>query len=95
MPHIFPCIFTGIADKVFKTLEKDEKLSCAEFADKLDGIIRSGTIGHIRRGFSYMTAEDWLDITLNAVCGCMGILPAPEYRMVSQLSEAITIYSSR
>ena len=58
MPHLFPCIFTCIADKVFETLEKEESLSCAELADKLDGIIRSGTIGHIRRGFSYMTAED-------------------------------------
>ena len=56
MPHIFP--FTGIADEVFKTLEKEELLSCAELADKLDMIIRSGTIGRIRRGFSYMTAED-------------------------------------
>ena len=58
MPHLFPCIFTCIADNVFETLEKEEPLSSAELADKLDGIIRSGTIGHICRGFSYMTAED-------------------------------------
>ena len=58
-------------------------------------ILDTGTACGVQLGFSCMSADDWLQITQVAVYALQGLLREYLYRMMSQLCEAVQIYSAR
>ena len=86
---------SGVADRVFKKLAEAEALDCRRLAEKLRGLTGSGTVDRIGRGFSYMTANDWLELVQLAVYATQSLVSEEHHRMVSQLCEAIQLYTAR
>ena len=64
-----------MAGKIFNTLAEKEVISCQDLAGKLDGMIRSGLQGRILRGFSNMTAQDWMDLVVFSSVGVFANVP--------------------
>ena len=87
-------MFSGIVDRIFKRLHNDEKIDCTLLADRLKGKVEDGTEGRIRRGFSFMTANDYHDLVRKAVYGLYTQLAGELYRMICQLCEAVQIYTA-
>ena len=87
--------FVGISERIFKKMYSNEDLDCKRFADRLGDKVDTGTACRVRLGFSYMTANDWLQITQVAVYALQGLLRENLYRMISQLCEAVQIYTAR
>ena len=65
------------------------------FVDRLGDKVDTGTACRVRLRFSYMTADVWLQITKVAVYALQGLLREKLYRMMSQLCEAVQIYTAR
>ena len=66
---------------------------CKRFADRLGDKVDTGTACRVR--LRYMTADVWLQITQVAVYALQGLLRENLYRMMSQLCEAVQIYTAR
>ena len=47
----------------FKKMHSNEDLDCKNFADQLGDRVDTGTACRVRLGFSYITADDSLQIT--------------------------------
>ena len=73
----------------------NEDLDCKSFADRLGDKVDTGTACRVRLGFSYMTADDWLQITQVAVYALQGLLRENLYRMISNVTETTEIYTAR
>ena len=59
--------FVGISERISKKIHSNEDLDCKRFADRHGDKVDTGTACRVRLGFSYMTADVWLQITQVAV----------------------------
>ena len=84
-----------MAGTIFNTLAEREVISCQDLAGKLDGMIRSGLQGRILRGFSNMTAQDWMDLVVFSSFGVFANVPKDVEIMIRQLREALVLYTNR
>ena len=91
--YLLCCV--GISLRIFKKMHSNEDLDCENFADRLRDNVDTGTACRVRLGFSYMSADDWLQITQVAVYALQGLLRDNLYHMMSQLSKAVQIYTAR
>ena len=87
--------FVGIGERIFKKMHSDEDLDSKRFADRLGDKVYTATARRVRLGFSCISADDWLQITQLAVYALQGLLRENLYHMMSQLWEAVQIYTAR